>query len=220
MNFETKIIRAKRKTVALQVLSDATVLVKVPLRFPLGQIEDFINNNIEWIQKKIAKRQLHPLSTTKRYQTGEQLLYGGNLYTLVIGNYPKITLEQERLLFPKFLEFRIHKELESWYIKQAKKFITDQTNYYADQMSTHYQDITFLDTKSRWGACTHDNRLQFNWRLIMAPLLVIRYVIIHELAHTIEKNHSVSFWSKVAYFSPSYKTQRKWLKLHGETLKI
>jgi len=219
-DFETKIIRSKRRTLGLQVLPDKTVLIKVPLRISVKDITRFIDEHTGWIEKQLCHIATLPVNSKKKYKNGENFFYLGTLHTLEVGDFTEIMAKDNKILFPEFLKFRIEKELTSWYIKQAKALITEQVEWNATQMKTPYQSISFADTKSRWGACTHDNRLQFNWRLVMAPFLVIRYVVIHELVHTVEKNHSADFWSRVKVCSPSHKLQRKWLKEHGELLKI
>jgi predicted metal-dependent hydrolase len=150
---------------------------------------------------------------------GEYLFLGKTL-TLKPGNYTSIAVKGDWLLFPQAALFRKDKELTSWYITQARALITRQTERYAKEMKTDFKEITFSDTRSQWGRCTYDNRLQFSWRLIMAPLLVLNYVVIHELAHTFEKNHTQMFWMKVRNFNPSYRQQIKWLKEYGTTLKV
>ena len=132
----------------------------------------------------------------------------------------RIEIAEGKLFYPQAIKFRIKKEIEQWYIAQAKEIITREVKRYAKEMNTTYTDLTFSDTKSQWGRCTHDNRLQFSWRLVMTPLLVLRYVVVHELAHTFEKNHSYLFWSKVRSVNPSYKQQIKWLKENGNTLVV
>lgn len=181
-------------------------------------IDRFIQKNQDWIKRKteLVKTKKIP---TKSYQEGEEFLYLGKKYLLKIGNYKSMQFHEGFLYLPSFLVFRAKKEIETWYITQAKKLIKTQLDYYAREMKTSYRGLMFSDTNSKWGSCTHDNRLQFNWRLVMAPLLVINYVIIHELAHTFEKNHSRSFWSKVRLYNPSYKQQIKWLKLNAHLLK-
>lgn len=148
----------------------------------------------------------------------EEYLYLGRKLTLHPGNYTSIAVKDDLLLFPQALLFRKEKELTMWYVQQAKKIIAAHVERFAKEMQTNYKSLTFSDTRSKWGSCTHDNRLQFSWRLVMAPLLVLNYVIIHELAHTIEKNHTQYFWMKVRRFNPSYRQQIKWLKEHGELL--
>jgi len=152
--------------------------------------------------------------------TGKKLLYLGKGYILHIGNHASIALQQDQLLFPQALLFRLEKEISTWYLQQYRKVIRSQVAYYAQLMKTSYISLKFSDTRSQWGSCSSDNNLQFSWRLIMAPLLVLNYVVIHELAHTIEKNHSANFWSKVRLHTPSYRQQIKWLQKHGDTLKL
>lgn len=147
-------------------------------------------------------------------------LYLGKEYILHIGNHTKIALYENRLLFPQVLLFRLEKEITTWYLQQARKVIGNQVTFYAKEMKTTYASLKFSDTTSQWGSCSRDNNLQFSWRLIMAPLLVLNYVVIHELTHTLEKNHSSNFWSKVRFHNPSYKQQIKWLQKYGNSLKL
>jgi len=144
------------------------------------------------------------------------------VYKLKVGNYKNIHIDPptDGLNFPNFLIFRAKKELDSWYIKQAKEIITKRVEHYSKIMQTSYKNISFSDTKSKWGSCGPDNALQFNWRLIMAPPLVTDYVIVHELAHTIEKNHSRDFWKKVELYKPAYRQYRKWLETNSHRLVI
>lgn len=214
---EITIIRSHRKTIALHVLPDGTVEIKAPFLMPKFFINRFIEKNKEWIDKR-TKHIQQKLALQKTYNEGEKFLYLGEEYILKIGNYTSIGAKNGEFLFPQALLFRIKKEIESWYITQAKEIITTETKRYALEMKTSFTSLTFSDTKSQWGRCTHDNRLQFSWRLVMTPLLVLRYVVVHELAHTFEKNHSYLFWSKVRSVNPSYKQQIKWLKEHGNTL--
>ena len=216
----TKVIRSLRKTLTLQVQPDLTLLVKAPLHIPEHEIHKFIEKNAAWIQKQTELLLQKSTSSVKQYTEGEQFLYLGKKLKLHFGNYTKIEVQNDLLLFPRALVFRAQKELDHWYMQQAKKIITHQTNLYAQQMNVSFKSIMFSDTKSKWGSCTHDNRLQFSWRLIMTPVLVMNYVIIHELVHTFEKNHSARFWSKVRLYKPSYKQQIKWLKLYGDTLSL
>ncbi|CAN5177130.1 M48 family metallopeptidase [soil metagenome] len=215
---DIQIIRSHRKTLALHVSPDGTVVVKAPLFIFKRDITRFIEQHRDWIEQRLITVANHSKRREKKYQHGEVYLYIGKSYTLDIGNYQQIAVHEDTLRFPKALGFRIKKELETWYIRQAKKVITQQVEWYAKEMYAEYVNISYSDTSSKWGSCTHDNRLQFNWRLIMAPILTIKYVVIHELVHTKEKNHSAAFWSKVRYMSPTYRHQRNWLKEHGGML--
>lgn len=215
-----KVITSKRKTLALQFLHDGTLVVKAPLRTPQFMINAFVHQHRDWIEKHTEKVQQRQRLKKHEYKEGEIFLYVGQEVVLTIGSYKEISVSSGKLLFPSHLVFRIQKELHTWYIHKAKELITSQVERYAKEMKTTYKLIAFSDTKSQWGRCTSDNRLQFSWRLIMAPPLTLNYVVIHELAHTMEKNHSRSFWSKVRLFNPSFRQQIQWLKDNGSSLFI
>lgn len=215
---KVKITRSRRRSMVMHVLPDGTIEVKAPNLMPKFLINGFIKKNSEWIEKKL--KVLPKRIGGRKYVEGEKFLFLGKEYSLKFGVYTQIKIHEDNLLLPIGLKFRAKNEIENWYIKQAKEVIKAQTLHYAQEMNTSFKSIAFSDTKSKWGSCTHDNRLQFNWRLIMAPLLVLRYVVIHELAHTKEKNHSHSFWARVRANNPSFKEQIKWLKLHGDRLAI
>lgn len=212
---ETKVIRSNRRSLTMQMLPDKTLVVKAPLFLPNFLIDRFINKNSDWIEKKLTRTHQKVI---RHFVDGEEFLFMGETVKLKIGDYSSIKVIGNNLCFPEFMKFRIKKELESWYIKKSKEKITELLEKYAKEFKTSYKSVSFSDTSSKWGSCTHDNRLQFCWRLIMAPELVIRYVVVHELAHTLEKNHSRNFWSKVRFVNPSFKQQIKWLKTNGESL--
>lgn len=215
---ETKIIRSNRRSLAMKILPDSTLVVKAPFLLPKFMIDKFIRDNWDWVEKHQAKQKIKAVK--KKYEDGETFLFLGEKLTLKIGDYVNILYRENELLIPKFMEFRIEKEIKEWLIKQSKKIILGQLAKYAKEMDVKHGQIMFSDTQSKWGTCFADNRLQFNFRLVMAPIFVINYVIVHELSHTIEKNHSYKFWSIVRKFNPSYRQQIKWLKLNGESLKL
>ncbi|MBI4080926.1 MAG: M48 family metallopeptidase [Candidatus Levybacteria bacterium] len=209
------IITSDRRSMSLQIAPDATLVVKAPHGVSGRQITSFVEQHQDWIEKR-----LHLIKKRQQFRQDGTRLFLGKTLTLHPGNYTQIKVQGDLLLFPQALLFRREKELTSWYAHQAKEIITKQVEFYAKEMKTSFRSITFSDTRSQWGRCTHDNRLQFSWRLVMAPLLVLNYVVIHELAHTIEKNHTQYFWTKVRNFNPSYRQQIKWLKDHGPKLTI
>lgn len=110
------------------------------------------------------------------------------------------------------------KRLEAPYRQAAKKYIPKRVRFYADILQVDYGKITIRDQKTRWGSCSSNGNLNFNWRLILAPPKVLDYVVIHELCHRKEMNHSTRFWQYVESIMPDYKEQRKWLKDNGSSL--
>ena len=101
------------------------------------------------------------------------------------------------------------------YKKRAQGIISRRVAYYAGIMGLSYGNITIRDQKSRWGSCSSTGNLNFSWRLILMPIEVMDYVVVHELAHLMEMNHSKAFWAEVEKVLPDYEVQRKWLKENG-----
>ena len=214
------IIKSFRHTIAMHIERDGRVIVRAPALMPNFLINQFIRDHADWIQKHRKVVRARPRRKAREFKHGEPFLFMGKTLTLTVGRYTKIEVRDDRLLFPKFMEFRIQKELIEWYRKHAIEVITRHVNEHTKIMGVSYEEIYFSDTKSKWGSCSHDNTLQFNWRLVMAPPLVIRYVVIHELTHTRHKNHSRAFWQAVGEYNPSYRRQVKWLRANGHLLTL
>lgn len=108
--------------------------------------------------------------------------------------------------------------LEKRYRQAAKEYFPARAAYYAGLLGVTYATITIRDQKTRWGSCSAKGNLNFNWRLMLAPPRVLDYVVVHELCHRIEMNHSKAFWNTVEMILPDYKEQKKWLRDNGSTL--
>lgn len=214
-----KIERSKRKTIALLVNADATLTVKAPFLVPVDHIDKVIERKQSWIRRKVRELENRPKATIREYVNGEGFQLLGKAYRLKIGNYSEIQLG-DYLCFPKTHKDNIQEELIEWYRHQALKKFTTRVNWYSKKMGIEYSSLRLSNANKRWGSCGRNNTLSFNWRLIMAPLKVIDYVIVHELAHVIEKNHSKKFWNKVRTVINDYEKSREWLKENGNTLSI
>ena len=107
-----------------------------------------------------------------------------------------------------------------WYKEQAFEKITESANHYSQISGWKYKTINITSAQGRWGSCSSSGSINFSWKLIMAPFDVVEYVVVHELAHITEKNHSARFWNKVKSILPNYKTQEKWLKENGKKLTL
>lgn len=213
------VIRSHRSSIAIQIDKDGTLIVKAPHLVPQFVINNFIREKSEWIEKTLAKVTSRQ-PKAKMFSEGEEFLFLGISRKLLLTNDIEIRIQKEQLLFPRVMLLRAQKELTLWYRKQAETIITQRVKEKAKEMHASYKDIFFSDTKSKWGTCFADNTLQFNWRLVMAPLMVIDYVVIHELVHTTEKHHQDSFWRRVRNFTPAYKQHRKWLDVNAHLLSI
>jgi predicted metal-dependent hydrolase len=216
-----KIIRSRRRTVALEITDDAKLLVRAPLKSSLKYIEEVIAKNNIWIAKKqfLAKKR-NILFKPKQFVAGEKFLYLGQEYPLqIIDVHNDICLE-DFLLVPQKLSTNIREHIIAWYKKQAAEVITKRVEYYSGLAGLHHSGIKLSEAKTKWASCNADNSLTFVWRLVMAPLATIDYVVVHELAHIDVKNHSRKFWNKVASIFPGYKKERRWLRENGRALLI
>jgi predicted metal-dependent hydrolase len=214
---EYQLTRARRRSIAIQITPSGGVQVKAPYLVPKMIIDQFVFSKRNWIEKHLTLVSSRIGKQNEQIKIGKEYLFLGETYPLAVNHEKHITLTKT-LNVPEAVMFRLKKELTAWYITQAKIIITERVEYYSSLTHTTYKKITFSDTTSKWGSCSHDNALQFSWRLIMTPLHVIDYVVVHELMHTKEKNHGVKFWSLVEKYKPAYKQHRKWLRNHSYTL--
>ena len=103
--------------------------------------------------------------------------------------------------------------------KLAREVFARRAEHWSREMGVAYKSVRVKDQRSLWGSCTREGSLNFNWRVVMAPSEVLDYLVIHELAHLLEMNHSRRFWAHVARWSPDYKAHRRWLREHGHKLR-
>lgn len=215
--FVPQIIKSRRSSLTISINPDGEVIVKVPLLVPKFIINNFIREKSDWIEKTLAKINKRK-PNKKRHQEGEFFLFLGQKYKLKFDHVLEVQLKNGEIIFPHAAVFRIEKEMTNWYIRKAQEIISKRVEFHAQRMHASYKDLRFSDTRSKWGTCFRDNSLQFSWRLVMAPLMVLDYVVIHELVHTTEKNHKDTFWGKVRLYTPAYKQHRKWLEENAHLL--
>ena len=213
MNYQ--LIRSKRKTLSLNINSNAELIVRAPNRLSVKKIEQFINEKSNWIDKKSIS--IHAKKPQKpNYTEGEKFLYLGGEYPLSVNTSHAKGLSFDGQMFS--LDMGEKKEFLAWYKAAFKKVALPRLNYYADLYQLNYQQVRLKTQQTLWGSCSGVNNINLNYLLIMAPMSVIDYVIVHELAHTKIKNHSKDFWQLVESILPKYKASKSWLKENGHKL--
>jgi predicted metal-dependent hydrolase len=221
-----RLIRSKkrRRTISLQIKESGKIVILAPYHTPKWEIERFIEGNQPWIVEKISEKEKQVKEVEKTFLRGEKFLYLGEWYPLEIheANHKEPPL---RLSFGNFILNRDHMEeardlFVEWYKKEAKEKIAERIAYYSHRVHMFPNGIKITNAKSRWGSCSRDNRLSFSWRIIMASLAVIDYVLIHELVHIREKNHSKKFWANLESILPNYRKHRLWLREKGHLLEL
>lgn len=220
MTLNYKIIFTERKSVNINIDRDSNIIVRAPKRLTKDDVAKVVNRKKHWIYNKLTNLST-PNHSPKEFVSGESLLYLGEHYNL------RIVEEQfSGLRFGN--EFTISKSSKSktkaifkvWYLAQAKKIFLPIVDYYSDTLGVKYNRIYIKSMKSSWGSCSPNKSITLNWKLVKAPQYVINYVIVHELAHLIELNHSEDFWNIVSVQVPNYKKAKKWLTQHGELLEL
>jgi predicted metal-dependent hydrolase len=216
-----QVVRSKRKTIAIIVQRDGRVVVRAPLRAPEALIRQFVESKSGWINEKKAQAAQHPVLAARQFKAGEKFPFLGQDYLLSVVKGQKATLRFERGFFldEKSLP-TAQLVFEKWYKAAALRVLTERVNALAAQHGFRYGKIRITSARTRWGSCSASGTLSFTWRLVLAPLEVVDYVVVHELAHLKIKNHSKTFWAAVAALLPDYKRRVAWLKANGKFLTL
>lgn len=230
-NIEYTVAFRKRKTIGISISSEKGIQVFAPKWVNSAQIQEILRKKANWILKNQASiNERKALIPEKNYINGEVFLYLGQNYTLNITEHCAgilIGLDNENFKLNIALPFDIPTEqrkevlrqaLVQWYKQQAKSLIDERIRFYSKIMQLHPSKVLIKEQKRIWGSCTARNSININWKIIMAPLNIVDYLVVHELAHIREKNHSSRFWELAASFLPDCKERSKWLKLNGYTL--
>jgi predicted metal-dependent hydrolase len=155
----------------------------------------------------------------KELVSGEAALYLGRTYQIEVvydgGN--EVHFDQ-KFFVPRANAAKRKHVLREWYVAKAKEKILPRVQRHARDLGVDYDAAKIVDNRYRWGSCTVKDNVSFNWRLIKAPMFVIDYVIVHELAHLIEPNHTPRFWNIVRGQTPKLDKAKGWLKEHGQIL--
>jgi predicted metal-dependent hydrolase len=216
-----KIIRSRRKTLSLEVTPAATLIVRAPLRASDAYIEEIIRLKISWILRKLDEMKRRQPSPYHEYVEGELFLFLGRSYPLHIVEGENTTIERtDKLYVSRSLMPLIRNQLKWWYTDEARKELQSRCMWFALQIGLSPASIRITDARKRWGSCTHTGGLNFSWRLIQAPPEIVDYVVVHELVHLSQPDHSKKFWEKVRKIMPDYERRRKWLHENERLLKI
>jgi len=217
----------KRSPVARLVWLRVTqngLTVTVPGNYPIKNLEQFLSSRSKWILKHLNKRY-------KEVHAANQI---PELFSTVkyLGVEHHVTRETDgkghsiiRLELPESVQTMCTggipgSELKKWLIMQSAEVIQKTVVCFCRLMKADCNRIFIRDQKTRWGSCSNRKNLNFNWRLIMAPEEILDYVVIHEICHIKEMNHSEKFWKMVAEYCPDWKEKRNWLNKHGADLRV
>lgn len=226
LGFQVEIIKTDRKKSASIQLKDGQVRVRAPRSLSDKRINDLIKKRAPWIKEKLEEYSNRPQAITKKYEDGEIFSYLDRNYELKIveGDEEAVKLKNGCFVVSICKEdfgenIKAQNLLLDWYRDHAFKYLQERTDKFANIIGVSPFSISIKNYKSRWGSCSINGAIDYNWKIIQAPKKVIDYVVVHELCHLIEHNHSPKYWSYVEKFMPNWKESRDWLKENSDLLK-
>ena len=230
INFGTLVLnvqieRTKRKkTISLQV-KDKNLIIKAPKVVSKESLNELIQRKQNWIRERATMNFEEQNLRNREFIDNEKFVFRGKEYALsVIAGREETVKIGEGLLVVTIIDDKpanrevIKTLLEGWYLRESIKFLKTRTIELAKKMNVQPSGMTVKNYISKWGSCTAHNKISYNWRIIMAPDYIIDYLIIHELSHITEPNHSKDFWKHVAKYCDGFQTKRKWLRENGHRL--
>lgn len=216
-----KLIKSKRKTVSLIINAKGELIVRAPLKFNEKELPAILADKKEWIEKhqtKNAKR-----GEFKRdFSDGAELPFMNEKRTLKVvdGVNFGVKLYSGTILVNRDILDNVEEYIELIYRDYTKTVIFPKAAKIAAGMNIIFNKFKITGANTRWGSCSSKGNININWKLAMAPEFVVDYIIIHELMHIFEMNHSDKFWNLVEKAMPDYMIAEKWLKEFGHTLKL
>jgi len=227
-----KIIRTNRKTMGIIIDNNKNLIVRSPEDTAETKIEEVLKKKTSWILSKLKEMdKIKPAPKEKEFMTGEKLTYLGRRYRLEVSPAEilkvEIKLYQGKFIinYPEKLKEDDEKRREEirdtlieWYREHAKEKINERVEKYKDKLDVQPNNVVVKKQKKRWGSCSSKGNLNFNWRIILAPMSIVDYLVVHELTHLLHDNHSGEFWATVGSIIPDVKAKREWLKVNGRLL--
>ena len=204
----TNIIKSNRKTLSLIINNKGELIVRAPLKCKDSAIFDFIKAKADWIIEKRTNT-LQNLVQPLKIKTGEIITLLGKTYNIKLEDVKSAKIIQDILVVPKD---NSKNRLIMFLKRILKKIIENKIKLINQSYDFKYKNISISSAKTNWGSCSGTNNLHFTYKLMLCPEQVVDYIVVHELVHTIIKNHSKTYWRNVKKIYPYYKQCENWLK--------
>ena len=223
-----EVLRSSRKTSVLHIVGNE-LQIRVPNRVRDKNIVKILEMKERWIKNKAIQLQNQTINKEREYISGEsfpifgrylklKVLEGGKVGTQLIDDYLMTTVRSSEIR--ELRKSRVKTYIDKLYMNEVYKKLEEKVISYSEIIRVSPREMKVRNYKARWGSCDKKGRLTFNFHLIKAPHAIVDYVVIHELCHIIQPNHSKLFWDEVKKFDSSFKNQKKWLKENGKFLII
>lgn len=220
---EFHVVYRNRKTMAIQIQAPDKITVISPKGVKEDEILRAVKGKSKWITQKLFQiREMEYLKTNREYVNGESFIYMGRNYSLQIVIDGSYAVPEAKLFRGKFYVYThstdediIRLALEKWYKEKARQKVQERISYYQKYFDVAPNKVMIKEQKKRWGSCSSQRNLYFNWKCIMTPSPVLDYLVVHEMSHMVHMNHSTDFWNLVETILPDYKKRRDLLKNQG-----
>lgn len=218
---EVAVVRTRRKKSISIEVREGAVRVLVPRFTGERSIAKLLAKNRAWIERKLTEQSAFEPYVPKSYRNGEVFPYLGRHYWLNLSRgETDVRLDGMQLAVNACEGDDVRILIEDWYTAQAKQHLGEATAQFSENLGVEVRSVAVKNYKSRWGSCSINGDIRYNWRAIMAPYEVVEYLAAHEVAHRKHHDHSKAYWSVVESLVPDYKIRRAWLKDNGHTLRI
>lgn len=211
---------ARARRMSLRVLPVIGLEVVLPRGFSLREASTLVRRNQGWVLRALDRMKAADAVRVELVDGAVLPFLGETLTLRIVRGAGRTSVRRNGAVLTVSLPDGLlpHEAIERWYRAQARQLATERVALHAARLGVPFGRVTIKDTRSRWGSCSSKGNLNFSWRLLLGPEEVLDYVVVHEVAHLKELNHSPAFWSHVATLCPDYKTHRSWLRKHGREL--
>jgi predicted metal-dependent hydrolase len=222
LTFELRWSR-RRRTIGITIDRRGALVVAAPVGCRLRLIESAVRGKLPWVHKKLAEARGRPPQMTPTYADGERLPYLGAWYplTTVEDDATGVKLWRGAFRMPDHIpEHRRRSAMVDWYVLRAHAWLPVRIASLAKNVDFLPTAVQIADLGQRWGTCDATGRVRLHWQVITLPTRIVDYIVVHELMHLRELNHSPRFWALVETVVPDYRERRAWLKAHGHRLSL
>jgi predicted metal-dependent hydrolase len=216
------VIRSNRTSLGITVERDGNIVVNSPLELDDLDIEKQVWKKRLWIWEKLAiKKMDQDKQVKKQFISGESFYYLGAHYRLeIVEGDVTLKLKNGWFQLGNKQQKKAKEYFKTWYSDHLKNKIRSRLQLFEQRLSMNVPDFRVMELGYRWGSCSKEGNLNFNWKIAMAPVGVIDYIIAHELAHLKEHTHNERFWKEVRRLMPDYTKHKEWLKCNGASLDL
>ena len=227
-NVEYELVYSRRKSIGLELNELGELKVRAPLETPTTVIESVLLSKSKWIMdKKKSIEFTNSKRVIQTFESGSFLRYIGKTYELRVKRVDQLKNQEvficEDIIWVYTIDHNpdnIKSMLIKWYQERSREILLEKSLYYSRALHVEFKAIKINNPKKRWGSCSSKGNINYNWRIIMATETVIDYLVVHELAHLRQMNHSNKFYSLIESILPNYKKEILWLKENGKYLEL